>query len=222
MLSLAACQSTYVGTPYVAPAQGLGLVALADDSLPDQVMAYQAASTTSNFGLIGGLIDSGVQASRKDAVNDALETIDYEPEAPFEAYIIEALGREGISAELLEGPDREKREFLVEYPEANEEVQAYFDIVVLSYGYMQSGGNSWRPSAAADVRLVDKETGDTLMENRIFYKVVNATAGVITLSPDPGYIFANREDMTGNPERLAEGIDVALQAIADAAIGLLR
>ena len=42
----------------------------------------------------------------------------------------------------------QKREFLVDYPEAGEEVQAYFDLVVMQYGYMQAGGNLWRRLAS--------------------------------------------------------------------------
>ena len=222
MLALAACQSTYVGKPYVAPEAGLSNVAIADDSLPADVIAYQAGSTMSNFGLLGAMIDAGVQSSRKGAINEALESIEYEPEAAFEAYVIEALGRQGVEAAVIEGPDREKREFLVDYPEAGEDVQAYLDIVVVSYGYMQAGGNAWRPAAAADVRLVDRATGKTIMENRIYNNIVGATAGVITISPNPEYTFQNREDMTTNPERLADGIDDALRAIVDGAVGLLR
>ncbi len=222
MFSLSACASTYIGTPYTAPAEPLTQVAIVQDSLPENVMAYQAASVASNFGLLGALVDAGVQASRKDAVNDALETIDYTPEVPFNAYLVEALEEKGITASVLEGEDREDREFLIEYPVSSGQAEAYFDIVVMQYGYVQAGGNSWRPSVFADVRLVDVESGDTLMENRIAYNVVNPPAGVITLSANREFQFANREDMVTNPQRLADGIDDALRTVADTAIGLIR
>ncbi|MFL0356901.1 hypothetical protein ACI5KX_10530 [Erythrobacter sp. GH1-10] len=59
-LSLGACASPYVGKPYSAPATPLTEVAVAGDILPEEVVAYEAASVGSNFGLLGALIDSGV------------------------------------------------------------------------------------------------------------------------------------------------------------------
>lgn len=222
MASLSACASTYVGTPYTASETPISRVSLADDSLPDTVMAYQAASTMSNFGLIGALVDAGVQSSRGSRVNEALDEIGYAPEETIEALLIERLGAQGVTATLVEGPDREKREFLVEYPGAPAGTQAHFDLVVSQFGYIQSGGNAWRPAVLADVRMVDVTTGDTLMENRIAYNIPDSPAGVIALSPNPTYSFQNREDMVTNAELLAEGIDSALAEVVDTAVGLLR
>ncbi|WP_133303938.1 hypothetical protein [Aurantiacibacter aquimixticola] len=222
MASLSACASTYVGTPYTAPDVPVTRVAVADDALPENVIARQAASTMSNFGLIGGLIDAGVQASRKDAVNEALDTIGYTPEETLEALIVERFAGTGVTASVVEGPDREKREFLVEYPVGPAGTQAHFDLVIQQFGYMQAGGNAWRPAVLADVRMVDATTGATLLENRIALNWVDSPAGVIALSPNPAYAFANREDMVTNPQLLAEGIDDALATVVDAAIGLIR
>lgn len=46
--------------------------------------------------------------------------------------------------------------------------------------------------------------------------------GVITLSPDPAYVFRNREELLADPGRLAEGIHTALDEVADTAARLLR
>ena len=81
-------------------------------------MAHEVASTMSNFGLIGALVDAGVQGSRKNRVNDALAGVNYTPETNFENFLIAALAEQGVSATMLEGPDREKREFLEDYPTA--------------------------------------------------------------------------------------------------------
>lgn len=222
MLPLSACATAYVPTPYTAPSQPLTRLGLIDDTLPKDVMAYQMASTMSNFGLIGALIDAGVQSSRRDAVNDALDTIAYNPEPEFEAYLIAQFAAQGITATQVAVPDREKRELLIEYPEGGGEVQAYFDIVFQNFGYVQSGGNAWRPAAAAEVRLVDRATGETLMQNLIAYNIPDKRSAVISIPPDPAFVFENREDMVSNPQRLAEGIDDALHRVADTAITLLR
>lgn len=222
LLSLSGCASTYVGKPYTKTAAPLTTVALADDTLPEEVIAYQVASTMSNFGLLGALIDAGVQASRKSRVNDALDSINYAPELAFEAYIGETLRRQGVTASVVEGPNREKREFLVDYPDARNDVQAYFDLVVTNYGYVQAGGNLWRPAVLADVRLVDKVSGKVLMENRIGYNIPDAPAGIITLAPNPEFAFEDREDMVTNADKLAAGLDDALHRVADSAVSLLR
>ncbi|MGB3165307.1 MAG: hypothetical protein WBA68_00845, partial [Alteraurantiacibacter sp.] len=189
---------------------------------PEDVVAYQAASTMSNFGLIGALVDAGVQSGRKGAVNEALDGIGYSPEETVEALIVERFAANGVRAAVVPGADRERREFLVNYPGAPSGTQAHFDLVVTQFGYMQAGGNAWRPAVLADVRMVDANTGDTLLENRIALNIPDSPAGVIALSPNPAYAFANRDDMLANAEMLAEGIDDALATVVDTAVGLIR
>ena len=218
---LVACASPYAGVPYAPPATRVEKVALAADPLPEKVIAYEAASVAGNFGLIGALVDAGVQASRKDRVNDALESINYAPEPRFEQYLTEALAQQRIQLAVSKGPNREKRKFLAAYSGADG-AQAYLDFNVTSFGYLNAGSQMWRPVVTADVRLVDANTKKTLMENRIFYNPITPQDGVITISPNPEYQFRNREDMVTQPEKLAAGIDDALRQVADTAVKLLR
>lgn len=222
LLALCACAKPYAGVPYAAPAAPITSVGLVDDSLPEEVVAYEAASTMGNFGLIGALIDAGVQASRKDRVNDALEGINYQAEPRFEAYVAQALSSKGMSVAVVDSGTRDKRKFLDNYPRAADGTQAYLDVNVMHYGYSNAGNQMWRPTVYADVRMVDALTGKTLMENRIAYNVIGAQAGVVVIPANPQYVFANREDMVSQPERLAEGIDDALRQVADAAVRMMR
>ena len=222
LLALSACAKPYAGIPYTAPATPVTTVGIVDDTLPERAVAYESASTMSNFGLIGGLIDAGVQASRRDRVNDALASVNHDPEGTFEGYLISALAQNGVSATMVDGPDREKRAFLEAYPDAPAGAQALVDFNVKSYGYVNAGNQMWRPTVAADVRMVDVLTGKPIMENRIVYNAVDAQAGVVTISPNPTYVFQNREDMISQPERLAEGIDDALKQVAETAVRLMK
>lgn len=222
LLGLSACANPYVGTPYSAPATPVTSVAIVDDSLPENAVAYEVASTMSNFGLIGALINAGVEGSRKNRVNEALDSVEYTPEENFEQFLVAALAENEIEATVLEGPAREKREFLREYPEAGEGRQALIDFSVTSFGYVNAGNQVWRPTVLADVKMVDALTGKMIMENRIAYNVVNAQTGVITIAPNPKYVFANREEMVTQPEMLAEGIDDALKVVAETAVRLMR
>ena len=193
-----------------------------DDTLPDRAIAFESASTMGNFGLIGGLLNAGVQASRKDRVNDALDSVKYTPEANFEKFLIEELAASGITASVLEGPDRDKRKLLENYPTAPVGAQAMIDVNVISYGYVNAGNQLWRPFVSADVKMVEAGTGRKLMENRIIYNPIDAQNGVITIAPDPQYAFQNREDMITQPERLAAGIDEALRQVAASAVRLMK
>ncbi|MFL0356900.1 hypothetical protein ACI5KX_10525 [Erythrobacter sp. GH1-10] len=94
--------------------------------------------------------------------------------------------------------------------------------MVTSFGYVTAGSQTWRPHVTADVRLVEVGTGNLLMENRIVFNSLGGQDGAITLTPDGEYGFEDREDMVENPERLAEGLDMALRSTVDAAINLLR
>ena len=223
MAALCACTPTYVGTPYVAGADRIERVAILDDSVPEGISAHEVASLGSNFGLIGALVEAGVQDSRQNALEAALATIGFDAEDTLERYVVEALGQQDIQATVVSGPQRRNRVFVTDYPQAPAGTQAYYDIVLRDFGYVSAGaGQPWRPTADAMVRLVSAADGQVLLENRIAYNVMEPPRGVITIAPDPQYIFYNRAEMTGDPERLANGLRHALQQVASTAATLIR
>jgi len=223
VLSLGACASPYVATPYDRASANVESIVVADDSVPEKAIAYEVASVGSNFGLIGALVDAGIQAERQDAVNDALVGIQFDAEDKLEDRLVSALGAQGYTVAPLPGPARAKREFLKAYPTAPEGVDAYLDITLNYYGYMSSGaGQPFRPSVWAQVKLVKVADGSTVMENQIVYNPLNVAEGVVTLPPNPEYAFNNRADLLADPARLAAGIEDALNQVADTAAQLLR
>lgn len=222
-VALSGCASRYAATPYLAPAQPVQVVALAQDIAPAEASAYEVASVGSNFGLIGALIDAGVQGSRKDRVNEALTGVQFDAEKEIQTLLAEALQGKNIQVTMLDGEDRKKREFLLKYPQENGNAQAILDVVLLNYGYVSAGsGQPWRPTVLADVQMVDASGKKTLLKNRIAYNGVNPQQGIITLYPDPQYTFGGREEMITNPEKLAEGLRVALKAVATESVKLIQ
>lgn len=220
---LGACAPTYVAKPYSAGAQRVQKIAIADDSVPESIFAPEAASVGSNFGLIGALIDAGVQSSRQAALAGALNSVSFNAEDTLERSLVEALARQGIQANVATGSQREKRVFLANYSKTAGEVDAHLDIVLSHFGYLSAGaGQPWRPTADATVRLVSAADGRVLLENRIAYNVLAAPRGVITLSPNPEFAFRNREEMVNNPERLANGLKDAMQRIASTTATLIQ
>lgn len=222
-LSLGACASPYVATPYDRASAGVTGIAVVEDSLPEKAIAFEVASVGSNFGLIGALIDTGIQLERQDAVNDALAGIQFDAEGELETRLISALSAEGYKVAPLPGGPRKKRDWLESYPAAPAGTDAYLDIAVLHYGYMSSGaGQPFRPAVGAKVKLVSVANGATLMENQIVYNPLNTVQGVVTIPPNPAYAFQNRSDLLADPARLAAGIEDALNQVADTATQLLR
>jgi hypothetical protein len=223
VLAASACVSPYAGTPYERSAAGVQHIAVAPDTLPPELTAYEAASVGSNFGLIGALADAGIQDSREDAIDAALAGINFDAENVLEERIVAQLVAQGYEATALDGRARERRVFLTNYSGAPEGAEAYLDIVVTNYGYISAGAfQPFRPTAHANVRLVRRSDNVTLMENQIAYNTMYTQEGVITISANPEYAFQNRDALLADPQRLAAGITDSLHQIADTAAGLLR
>jgi hypothetical protein len=223
-LCLSACASPYVGKPYDRASAGVKSIALVDDSAPDKASAYEVASVGSNFGLIGALVDAGIQTSRRDAVNEALAGAGFDAEARLKELVVSRLTADGYTVRpLANGPRNAKREFLVTYPGAAGE-DAYLDLTVINFGYLSAGaGKPFRPTVFANVRLVSaRDTKKVLMENRIIYNAMLPQQGVITLTADPQYAFNNRAALLEDPKRLAAGIDEALSQVAGTVAQLLK
>ena len=222
--SLSACASAYVGKPYDRASAGVRSIALVDDSAPDKASAYEVASVGSNFGLIGALVDAGIQTSRTNAVNEALAGTGFEAETRLEQRLASRLTAEGYTVKTLTNdPRNAKREFLLTYPGA-EGADAYLDLTVVNFGYLSAGASKpFRPTVFANVRLVSaRDTKKVLMDNRIVYNAMGPQQGVITLTPDPQYAFDNRAALLEDPKRLAAGIEEALNQVADTVAQLLK
>ena len=225
LLSIAACASPYVATPYDRAAANVRTITIIDDAGAPEAIAYEVASMGSNFGLIGALVDAGIQAERQGAVNRALDSVTFDGEAVFERRLSERLTANGYTVSTQSDSARPKRAFLVSYPTANGATDAYMDVVIDHYGYLSAGAfQPFRPSVVAQVRLVSAaDPSVILMDNRIVYNgMTSADAGVITLSPNPAYVFQNREELLADPARMAAGIEDALKQVADTAAQLLR
>lgn len=224
ILSVGACASPYVATPYDRASANVQSIVMADDAVPPKLSAFEVASIGSNFGLVGALVNAGIQAGREDAMTKALATVDFDPEARLEARMVSTLAAQGYQVAVVDGPLRAKRDFMAAYPAAPAGTDAYLDVVVTNYGYLSAGAfQPWRPTAQATVRLVSAaDPSNVLMENVIVYNAMYPVEGVITLTPNPAFSFTNQEEMEADPAKLAAGIEDALNQIADTAAQLLR
>jgi len=224
-LCLGACATEYVGTPFDhASNNGVKSIGLAGGALPEKAMAYEVASVGSNFGLVGALVDAGIQADRANAVNAALTSDGFNGERELQSRIIAALAAQGYTVKAVDTGARAKREFLAAYPTAGAPVDAYLDVVVQQYGYLSAGAfKPFRPTLVAKVRLVSaQDPSKTLMENTITYNAMYPTKGAITLSPNPDFAFKNRTELLADPKRLEGGLDDALDQTVKTVAQLLH
>jgi hypothetical protein len=222
-LCVSACATPYVATPYDRETAMVDSMVIVDDAVPEKAIAYEVASVGSNFGLIGALVDAGIQAERQGAVNEALTTVSFDAEGELERLLMREIGEEGYTVALLPGQARTKRDWLPAHSGAAEGVDAYLDVAVMEYGYMSPGaGQPFRPYVWAKVKLVRAGDGALLMENQIVYNPLNVIEGVITIPPNPEFFFNNRSALLEDPNRLAAGIEDALERVAATSAQLLR
>ena len=220
---VSACVSPYVATPYDREAHNVRSIVIMDDATEDRGIANEVASLGSNFGLIGALADATVQDSRRREVNAALEGVGFDAEALLERRLGTALEGEAYTVSVQADSARPKRDFLVSYPTADGSTDAYLDVVVV-YGYLSAGMlQPFRPHVTARVRLVSAaDPSVILMDNVIVYNGMTAEPAYITLTPDPEYAFKDRAALLADPERLAAGIEGALNDVADTIARLLQ
>lgn len=215
-LSVAACASPYPAIPFDSEAANIDTISLIEDVGEANVTAYEVASAGSNFGLIGALVDAGVQASRQNAVEEALAEAGFNAQEYFRTQLIVALEGQGYTVEIVEVSGRDNVKLLEVYPDDDGDVQAYLDASLQSWGVLSSGvGTPFRPHAAVEAQLYRPGDGSILMRDRIEVSSMFPREGQIQLSANPRDNFVNRDALLADPERLAGAISAAIDQTVD-------
>jgi hypothetical protein len=207
---------------------GVKTIGLVTPRFPDGPVVFLASSVGQSFGLIGALIDAGMQADREAKFKAVLEQQKFStPEVFLQALTAELQAR-GYTVIVIP-LQREGTEFTAKYPaNAEPKVDAYLDLVAYSYGYIAAGiGDStpYRPAFALKTRLVSAKNAALLMQDSIVYNPVRPAAGsteYITIAPDPSYGFANFDALMADPEKAVKGLQIATEQSAQAVGKLLQ
>lgn len=217
------------GIPYDRSAAEVKTIGFVTPSVPADASVVLASSVGQSFGLIGALIDAGIQSSREAKFKDVLTQHNFAAETVFVQNMTAALRQYGYQVALipLTRPDSE---FLARYPtESEAKVDAYLDVVVNRYGYAAAGIRSstpFRPWVAVRVRLVSAKNGDVLMQDTVIYNAINPgapyNAHAVIVAPDPGYEFGSFDDLVGSPANAVKGLHVALEQSAQTVSTLLK
>lgn len=202
-------------------------VGIIDPTLDEKPTIHLASSVGQSFGLVGALIDTGLETNRDDKAFAWMQAHSFAANAAFLKYLESDLQAHGYVAEVIPAA-RSGSDYLQTYPDrATTSADAYLDIVPLGmeWGYIAAGiGNSnpYRPYMAVKCRLVRAGTGEVLMQDIVIYNPIGETKNTIALSPDPVYAFPDFDSMEADPAKTVAGMGQSVHQTADTIAGLIR
>lgn len=227
LLMLAAC-ATKPAIPFDSSSAGeIKTIGILTPSMPDEPSAILASSVGQSFGLVGALIDAGMQEARESDLEAILNSKQFVAHDKLIDGITASLEAQGYTVRKV-AVTRTERDFMKAYPSSNtEKVDAYLDLVMSGYGYIAAGiasGTPYRPIVVTQVRLVSARDSSVLMEDVVYYNRLNSSIETtnVTISPDPAYSFPDFSDLENDPNRTVEGLDVAFAKSTEAIGTLLR
>ena len=110
-------------------------------------------------------------------------------------------------------------------------MDAYLDVAVDNYGYMAAGiggDNPYRPFLFLKCRLLRASDSSVLMQDSVAVNALNQGGGgwaaskLVTISPDPAFVFPGMDDLTHNPQQAVEGTKRAFTQSTEAIGKLLK
>jgi hypothetical protein len=217
---LSACQ-TLPQVPYDRTTAGnLKTINVVTPVAPERAGVILATSVGQSFGLIGALIDAGMQSSRESDFEAITKARNFSGRDALLRYTDAALKANGYGVNSV-AVARPSREFLKAYPAA--EGDAYLD-VLMNYGYLATGiATPYRPFVYVECRLVRASDKQTLMQRTVVYNPLGAVPEqAVTVAPDPAYVFDDFDALKNDPEKAVRGVDLALEQVANAIGTLLR
>ena len=225
LLTLAACAGQ-PEIPYDRTAATTNkTIGLLTPAWPSAPTSFLASSPGQSFGLIGALVDAGIQSGRETDLQLILTNQKVDANAEFIGVLTANLQAKGFTVVPVVA-DVKRGNYLKKYPAAGANtVDSYLDIAVFNYGYLAAGigsDNPYRPWCAANVKLVRAPDGAVLMQDAVTYNSWIDAKNTIKLSPDPDYAFAKWTDAKGAPEKTAQGVSVAAKKTADTIGDLLK
>jgi hypothetical protein len=180
---------------------------------PDRPRVVLAATVGQSFGLVGALIDAGMQDNRESQFQTIVAARNFKGQEVMVHHLDEALVADGFTASDTPVA-RAGLDFAKGY-QAAAGTDAYID-VVMNYGYQAAGMSTpYRPYVYVDCKLVRTSDHALLMQKSIFYNPLNgAPAQTVTISPDPAYEFKDFDALMADPDRAVKGLDAAVTQVA--------
>jgi hypothetical protein len=221
-LWLAGCAGPKI--PYdrsVAEVKRIGIVT---PSFPDGASVVLASSIGQSFGLVGLLIDAGMQSDRESKFNTVLERYKFSVQDEFLQALAATLQARGYEVAMVPTA-RNGTDFLEHYP-IGPKVDAYLDLVTTNYGYVAAGisaSTPYRPSFGVRARLVSAKGAAVLMQDAVVYNPIRPVAvNAVTIAPEPAYGFKDFDALVLGGERAVKGLEAAARQSAETVGKLLQ
>lgn len=227
-LGLGGCVTPMTEIPFDRQAApDIKTIGIITPKAPDDPAVILASNPGQSFGLVGAMINSGMQANRDSTFKAFLAQRNISVADTFLQNVSAGLVANGYKVTMIPAL-RNKAGFLSTYPASGgpDQVDAYLDLVTLNYGYVAAGildKTPYRPFYLLNVRLVRaNDPSAVLMTDAVFYNPINPPSNAISISPDPEYQFVDFDAVEANPDKAVAGLQVAVQKTAATVSGLLR
>lgn len=202
--------------------QNIGVVT---PKFPSGARVILASTVGQSFGLIGALIDAGMEASRESRFKAILEQQNFSEQDVFLAKLTSSLEAEGYRVSMVTF-QRQGSDFAGSYPVGSEpKVDAYLDLVVTGYGYIAAGiGNStpYRPICQVKARLVSAKDSSVLMQDLVTYNPYGPSDHMVTIAPDPAAQYTTFDQLVADPAGSVKALQNATEQTADTVGKLLQ
>ncbi len=225
LFSLSACGIPEI--PYDRDAaKNIKSVGIITPRFPADPTVHLASSPGQSFGLVGALVDAGIQASRESRFKSAMQGQNFQAEDLFLASLtasLKAVGYETSTVTLK----HDQNDFVAVYPKDRlPQVDAFLDVVVSSYGYAAAGvmgDTPYRPWMTLKIRMVEAKNSAVLMQNTVLYNPIGGPRGkTISIAPNPAFQFSSSDILVSDAPRAVEGLRNALDQTAQTIGQLLK
>ena len=200
-------------------------IGLLTPAWPSSAVSFLASNVGQSFGLIGALVNAGMQEGRDADLKVMLNDQKVDANAEFVTELTANLQAKGFTIVPVTA-DARRGGYMKKYPTAGaDKVDSYLDVAVIQYGYLAAGIGSdspYRPWCESLVKLVRAADGAVLMQDSVTYNSWLDLKNRVKLSPDPDYAFAKWTDAKAAPEKVGQGVSVAAKKTADAIGDLLK
>ncbi len=225
LMALAAC----AGQPEIpydrTAAPNNKTIGLLTPAWPSSPVSFLASNVGQSFGLVGALVNAGMQEGRDADLKMMLDNQKVDANAQFVTALTANLQAKGFTIVPVTADGR-RGGYMKKYPAAAaDKVDSYLDVAVIQYGYLAAGIGSdspYRPWCESLVKLVRASDGALLMQDSVTYNSWLDIKNRVKLSPDPDYAFAKWTDAKAEPVKTAQGVSIAAKKTAEAIGDLLR
>lgn len=203
-------------------------IGIVTPNMPEKPSVWLVNDMGRSFGLIGALVDAGMQSSREKDFWKEIDGAHKPPRATFDKALAETLTAEGYTVKNIDV--KRSADFMKAYPK-DAGVDAYLDVTFMGmgYGYLAAGmadSTPYRPFAYVNCRLVRASDNAVLMQDMVTYNFVSAQGianpGGVTLSPDPAYNFVDFDALTADPPKATQGLHETLTVVAKSVAELVK